>query len=65
MYFLLLFVLVFTVLSPTDVFPRYIRLEYVIRYSLKALPCFLAWLIITYQLLFSNFEKKSPHANEA
>ena len=65
MYFLLLFVLVFTVLSPTDIFPRYIRLEYVIRYSLKALPCFLAWLIITYQLLFSNFEKKSPHANEA
>jgi hypothetical protein len=65
MYFLLLFVLVFTVLSPTDIFPRYIRLEYVIRYSLKALPCFLAWLIITYQLLVSNFEKKSPHANEA
>lgn len=65
MYFLLLFVLVFTVLSPTDIFPRYLRLEYVIRYSLKALPCFLAWLIITYQLLFSNFEKKSPHANEA
>jgi len=65
MYFLLLFVFVFTVLSPTDIFPRYLRLEYVIRYSLKALPCFLAWLIITYQLLFSNFEKKSPHANEA
>jgi hypothetical protein len=65
MYFLLLFVFVFTVLSPTDIFPRYLRLEYVIRYSLKALPCFLAWLIITYQLLFSNFEKKSPHGNEA
>jgi hypothetical protein len=65
MYFLLLFVLVLTVFSPTDIFPRYLRLEYVIRYSLKALPCFLAWLIITCQLLFSNFEKKSPHANEA
>jgi hypothetical protein len=65
MYFLLLMVLALTVFSPTDIFPRYLRLEYVIRYSLKALPCFLAWLIITYQLLFSNFEKKSPHANEA
>lgn len=65
MYALLLFVLVLTVFSPTDIFPRYLRIEYVIRYSLKALPCFLAWLIITYQLLFSSFEKKSPHANEA
>ena len=51
--------------SPTDLFPRYIRKEYVIRYSLKALPCLFAWLIITVQLLSSNFSSKSPHANQA
>ncbi len=58
MYYVLLFVLVLTVFSPTDFFPRYLRTEYVIKYSLKALPCFTAWLIITFQLLFSNFENK-------
>ena len=65
MFYLLLFVLVLTVFSPTDLFPRYIRKEYVIRYSLKALPCLFAWLIITVQLLSSNFSSKSPHANQA
>jgi hypothetical protein len=62
MYYLLLFVLVLTVFSPTDFFPSYIRKEYVIKYSLKALPCFIAWFIISVQLLFSNFSIKSPHA---
>jgi len=62
MYYVLAFVLVLTVFSPTDLFPRYIRKEFVIRYSLKALPCLIAWLIITFQLIYSNFEKKEPNA---
>lgn len=65
MFYLLLFVLVLTVFSPTDLFPRYIRKAYVIRYSLKALPCLIAWVVITGQLLTSNFSTKSPHANQA
>jgi hypothetical protein len=65
MVYLLLFVLVLTVFSPTDLFPRYLRKEFVIRYSLKALPCFVAWLIITFQLLFSTSEKKILHAKQA
>lgn len=65
MYYLLLFVLLLTVFSPTDLFPRYIRKEFVIRYSLKALPCLTAWLIISFQLIYSNFDKKEPHANQA
>ncbi len=63
MFYLLLLVLILTVFSPTDLFPRYIRKEYVIRYALKALPCFMAWLAITFQLLFSNFSTNSAHAN--
>jgi hypothetical protein len=65
MYFLLLFVLVLTVFSPTDLFPRYLREEFVIKYALKALPCFIAWLVISFQLLFANFEQNGPHANQA
>jgi hypothetical protein len=62
MYYVLAFVLVLTVFSPTDLFPRYIRKEFVIRYSLTALPCLIAWLIITFQLICSNFEKKERNA---
>lgn len=65
MYFLLLFVLVLTVFSPTDLFPRYVREEFVIKYALKALPCFIAWLVISFQLLFANFEQNGPNANQA
>lgn len=43
----LLFVL--TILSPTDLIPPYIRINIILAYSLKALPCFIiwCWLIIS------------------
>jgi hypothetical protein len=41
---LLLLVFILTILSPTDLFPRYIREHYVIPYDLKVLPCILVWL---------------------
>jgi hypothetical protein len=41
---ILLFVL--TILSPTDLFPRYLRNEFVVPYSLKALPCVIVYLKI-------------------
>jgi hypothetical protein len=47
---LLLFVL--TILSSTDLFPAYVRNVWIKPFALKALPCVLAWLVITYQLLF-------------
>lgn len=52
---LLIMVLLLTILSPTDLFPKIIREQYIIRYSLKALPCLLSWLTITYDLLFKNY----------
>ena len=43
----LLFLL--TILSPTDLIPPYIRINIILAYSLKALPCFMiwCWLIIS------------------
>jgi hypothetical protein len=41
-----------TILSSTDLFPLSIRNAWIKPYALKALPCVLAWFIITYQLLF-------------
>jgi hypothetical protein len=64
MYWLLILVMALTVLSPTDLFPRYVRNEFVIRYSLKALPCFISWIIISFQLLFSNFVQINSNAHQ-
>ncbi|MCD4729550.1 MAG: DUF2029 domain-containing protein [Bacteroidales bacterium] len=41
--FLLLLTFIFTVLSPTDLFPSMIREEFVNPYSIMALPCLLVW----------------------
>ena len=51
-------VLLLTIFSPTDLFPRFIREQYVLRYSLKALPCFTAWLAVVYTLFKSQFNQK-------
>ena len=55
---LLILMLLLTIFSPTDLFPRFIREQYILRYSLKALPCFVAWLAVVYTLLFSQFKNK-------
>ncbi|CAM4430913.1 Protein of unknown function [Pedobacter westerhofensis] len=52
---LFIFAILLTTLAPTDFYPRYIRQEYIMRYSLKALPCVLIWLYISYQMIFEDF----------
>jgi len=47
---LMLFAFVFITLSPTDLFPKYLREEYVQAYSLKAVPAILIWLLILIQM---------------
>ncbi|HEY5326785.1 MAG TPA: glycosyltransferase family 87 protein [Mucilaginibacter sp.] len=55
---LLVLALILTILSPSDLFPRYIRVNYVIPYKLKALPCVLIWLKIIYGMLTRKFDNK-------
>jgi len=54
---LILFVLalVFTSLSPTDIFPKFIRKEIFVPYVVKAVPCILIWCKITYELVFRKY----------
>jgi hypothetical protein len=52
---LLVFTLILTSLSSTDLFPEYIKVHVIRPYSLKALPCFLIWLYLAYQLLVKDF----------
>ena len=55
--FLLIFVIVFTCFAMSDLFPRFIKQNYIIKYSIKSLPCAVVWLRMTYDLLTKNFEK--------
>lgn len=64
MFALLILVLVLTVFSPTDLFPRYLRENYVIKYSLKAFPCMIAWIFITFKLLIHQFVESRDNAED-
>ncbi|MDI9355914.1 MAG: glycosyltransferase family 87 protein [Chitinophagaceae bacterium] len=52
---LFIFAFIITSLSPTDIFPEFIRNNYIRPYALKALPCLIIWIDITYKLLFYDF----------
>jgi hypothetical protein len=65
LYLLLILVMVLTVFSPTDLFPSFLKDAFVVKYSLKALPCFIAWICISYNLLFSNFTQNLVHEKNA
>ncbi len=54
-----LFVLAFilTSLSPTDLFPKFLREEFFKPYSMKAFPCIIIWLKIIYDMIMVKKEK--------
>lgn len=52
---LMLLAFLFTILSPTDLYPRFIRLNYFMPYCIKAVPCIIIWLKIISELLTRNF----------
>ena len=55
--FLLVLALILTSMSPSDLFPRSIKMNYVVPYKLKALPCVLIWLKIIHETLTRKFNK--------
>lgn len=55
---LMIIALVFTSLSPTDLFPRIWRKEFVEPYVLKAVPCILVWIWVEVQLLTGRFRNR-------
>ena len=56
---LLVFALLLTSFSPSDIFPKFIREEYIKPYSLKALPCVLIWITIVFELWRNDFKNYS------
>lgn len=57
--FLFVFAILLTSFSPSDLFPKFIRVNYIQPYSLKALPCVIIWLDIVYQMIVKNFKSYS------
>lgn len=56
---LIIFAFILTSLSPSDLFPRYIRQEFVQPYALKALPVFFVWLKLSYELMTKDYKKST------
>jgi len=48
---LLILAFVFTSLSPTDIFPRVVRIKFIGPYALKAFPCIMIWFKIVFELI--------------
>lgn len=47
---LMVFAFILTSFSPSDLFPAYLRKEFVQPYALKALPCALIWFKLSYEM---------------
>ena len=52
------FAFVLTTLSSTDLFPRFLRDEFVDPYVLKVVPCILIWCRAIYDLLFLSYSPR-------
>jgi hypothetical protein len=55
---LMVLTFIFTILSPTDFFPKSIREEVMVHYVLKVLPCILVWFKIIYDMMFYRINKE-------
>jgi hypothetical protein len=56
---LLIISFVFTILSPSDLFPGSIRNGFFIPYSIKVVPCIIIWVKILFELLTKDFSVSS------
>ena len=55
---LMVFAFILTSMSPSDLFPAYVRKTWVVPYALKALPIALIWFRLTWELLRRDYEEE-------
>ena len=60
---LLIFAFVLSSLSPSDLFPAYIRKEWVQPYALKALPVTLIWFKLCYEMYTKDYKVSLPRCS--
>ncbi|MCC8170864.1 MAG: DUF2029 domain-containing protein [Parabacteroides sp.] len=59
---LMVFAFILTSLSPSDLFPAFIRKNLVQPYALKALPCVLIWLKLCWEMCTRNYAPRQAAA---
>lgn len=52
---LMIFAFILTSLSPSDLFPRALRQNWVLPYALKALPCILIWFKLVWEMVTRDY----------
>lgn len=57
---LIVLAFLFASLSPTDVFPYYLRENFIKPYVLKAVPLIFIWLKILFELIFEKYQPYKP-----
>ncbi len=51
---LIVLALIFTSLSPTDIFPKMVRSGFFVPFAIKVIPMILIWIKINWELIFAN-----------
>jgi hypothetical protein len=54
----MVFAFLLTSMSPSDLFPAYLRKTWIQPYALKALPVAIIWLQLTYELCTRDYANK-------
>ena len=52
---LMIFAFILTSMSPSDLFPKYLKVHYVFPYALKAFPCVLIWLKLCFEMYTRDY----------
>lgn len=61
---LMIFAFFVTSMSPSDIFPAYIRKEWIQPYALKALPITIIWLKLAYEIICKSYIVNPQSAND-
>ena len=60
---LMVFVFILSSMSPSDLFPAYLRKEFVQPYALKALPVTIVWFQLCYEMLTKSYQPQIQNCN--
>ena len=61
---LMIFAFIVTSMSPSDLFPAYIKKEWIQPYALKAMPIAIIWLKLAYELICKSYIINTQTAND-
>lgn len=53
---------IFTILSATDLFPPFVKQQFLVPYNIKVVPCIIVWCVIFVELMTINGNKESAVA---